>query len=82
MMALTTHVSSAVDGVWDEWTAWGQCDVTCGPGEETRNRTCVEPLYGGADCDGDSTETRACDAGACLSKRHLYAGTIISLRDI
>ncbi|KAK2175546.1 hypothetical protein NP493_723g02011 [Ridgeia piscesae] len=62
-----TLIECPVDGVWDEWTAWSQCDVTCGPGEETRNRTCVEPLYGGTDCDGNSTETRACDAGACLT---------------
>ena len=68
-----THVwSTAVDGVWTRWTEWGQCDVTCGSGVKTRNRTCVGQLHGGRDCEGNVADARACSAEPCLSKRHFF----------
>ncbi|XP_035666410.1 collectin-11-like [Branchiostoma floridae] len=39
--------------------------MTCGVGEQTRDRTCTNPApaHGGADCDGPDQETQACDTG-------------------
>ncbi|KAI8490945.1 hypothetical protein Bbelb_313640 [Branchiostoma belcheri] len=63
--ACDTGVSCAVDGGWSDWGPWSGCNVTCGVGTETRDRTCTNPApeNGGADCDGPAQETRACDTG-------------------
>ncbi|XP_078700026.1 uncharacterized protein LOC144926865 [Branchiostoma floridae x Branchiostoma belcheri] len=49
-----------VDGVWSPWSLWTTCMTVCGLGNQTRNRTCSQPLYGGANCTGEEDETRAC----------------------
>ncbi len=49
-----------VDGVWEEWTSWGDCDATCGNGNRWRFRTCVPPKYGGLDCNGPSNSSQPC----------------------
>ncbi|XP_078695686.1 coadhesin-like [Branchiostoma floridae x Branchiostoma belcheri] len=53
----------AVDGVWSEWNSWSNCDVTCGVGHQTRNRSCdnPEPLHGGANCTGTPEDRKPCD---------------------
>ena len=49
---------------WSQWSEWGYCDVTCGYGMSSRNRTCYYLADGGdADsslCQGDSMETDTC----------------------
>ena len=57
-----------VDGGWSDWTAYDDCSVTCGAGSQTRSRECdsPEPSNGGSTCDGDSSETTACEEDACL----------------
>ena len=50
-----------------EWSAWDECSVTCGGGSTTRRRSCVTPLYGGADCAGDVSETTSCNTQPCPS---------------
>ena len=59
-----------VDGGWSDWTAYDDCSVTCGDGSQTRSRECdsPEPSNGGSTCDGDSSETTACEEDACLGK--------------
>lgn len=56
-----------VDGGWSEWEAFSECSVSCGGGEKTRSRTCTnpEPANGGADCEGDYSETMACNEQGC-----------------
>ncbi|XP_066297373.1 uncharacterized protein [Branchiostoma lanceolatum] len=49
-----------VDGVWSPWSVWSTCITTCGLGNQTRNRTCSQPLYGGANCTGNREEIRTC----------------------
>ncbi|XP_066274928.1 uncharacterized protein [Branchiostoma lanceolatum] len=49
-----------VDGVWSLWSGWSTCITACGLGNQTRNRTCSQPLYGGANCTGDREETQTC----------------------
>lgn len=54
-----------VDGYWDPWSGWEDCDVSCGGGIQYRNRTCVEPLYGGANCTGNDTDDQECNTQNC-----------------
>ncbi|KAI8485010.1 hypothetical protein Bbelb_372560 [Branchiostoma belcheri] len=63
--ACDTGVSCPVNGGWSDWGPWSGCNVTCGVGTETRDRTCTNPApaNGGADCDGPAQETQACDTG-------------------
>ena len=39
--------------------------MTCGGGEQTRNRTCEDPLYGGRECIGPYSETQPCNEDNC-----------------
>ena len=53
-------VSVSVHGFWEEWTVWSECSSSCENGTQNRNRSCVEPLHGGDDCEGDATEVKDC----------------------
>ena len=44
------------NAVWSTWSAWSSCDATCGPGAQSRNRTCSVP---GA-CSGEDREEKYC----------------------
>lgn len=62
-----TAKACIVNGGWSDWSAWSQCDATCGTGNQTRTRTCTNPAPGpgGLPCFGSDTDTQACDAGPC-----------------
>ena len=49
-----------VDGEWQEWGQWSDCDPSCSCGKKIRARACTAPLFGGNDCIGDPTETAPC----------------------
>ena len=50
-----------VDGVLSDWGEWGECSATCGvEGLRARSRTCQEPQYGGAECEGELEEHEPC----------------------
>ncbi|XP_052706716.1 A disintegrin and metalloproteinase with thrombospondin motifs adt-1-like [Crassostrea angulata] len=55
-------IGCPVDGAWSDWSQWSQCSNTCGPGQETRTRTCTNPApeHGGKPCPGDDSENRPC----------------------
>ncbi|KAI8495109.1 hypothetical protein Bbelb_270950 [Branchiostoma belcheri] len=63
------EISTAVDGGWTDWSPWSACNVTCGVGTETRDRTCTNPApaNGGADCDGLDQDTQDCNTGVLCS---------------
>lgn len=68
----TKCVGIPVNGAWGPWSSWGSCGGSvCESGFEgtiegtqTRTRTCIGQLYGGADCSlldgGNSSMTQPC----------------------
>ena len=56
-----------VDGGYSDFGDWSECSAECDGGTQTRSRTCTNPApaNGGADCVGDSTESRECNTQGC-----------------
>ncbi|XP_042565036.1 adhesion G protein-coupled receptor B1 isoform X3 [Clupea harengus] len=54
-----------VDGVWNEWSSWSLCSVTCSNGTKQRIRECSGPSYGGSECRGEWLEGQECNQGEC-----------------
>ena len=60
--------SESLDGGWSDFGEWSECSVpTCRGGTQTRTRTCTNPVpnRGGADCQGQSIETKDCNFLFC-----------------
>ena len=57
----------SVGGDWTDWTVWSSCSQTCGDGQMTRGRFCVNPrpANGGQDCVGAAEEQHTCNIGNC-----------------
>lgn len=54
------------DCVMGGWSAWGECDVTCGNGQMVRRRDVLVPGgFGGKVCTGDLLQTAPCILSAC-----------------
>ena len=53
---------NTVDGGYTDFGDWSECSNDCGGGTQTRTRTCTNPApaHGGADCVGDTSESRDC----------------------
>ena len=54
-----------VDGIYEEWSQWSACSLTCGRGTRFRNRTCFGPYFDGAPCEGPSNESEYCFPSSC-----------------
>ena len=67
LLVSTEHRYFSVDGGYSDFGDWSECSTECGGGTQTRTRTCTNPApaNGGADCVGDSTETRKCNTQGC-----------------
>ena len=72
--------SVSVDGVWNNWSNWTECTLTCGKGSQERNRTCDGPYYDGANCTGEPHETRECNTNPCPSEYFLSYSMFAILR--
>ena len=59
--------NTIVDGAWSNWSAHAACSVTCGNGSQTRTRDCSspEPVNGGSNCTGNSSESQDCIESPC-----------------
>ncbi|XP_077052152.1 brain-specific angiogenesis inhibitor 2 isoform X19 [Siphateles boraxobius] len=55
----------AVHGLWEEWSSWSLCSVTCGRGSRTRSRICVLPQHGSKACGGPEVQTKLCNIAVC-----------------
>lgn len=55
----------AQDGKWSEWSEWSSCSQSCDGGENSRLRKCDNPAPsgGGTECEGKSSEVKACEEG-------------------
>ena len=64
-----------VNGGYSSWSWWSVCSQTCGPGTESRSRSCSnpKPLYGGKQCDklGPNSQKRNCKLQNCPGKKKL-----------
>ncbi|XP_066915374.1 uncharacterized protein [Clytia hemisphaerica] len=49
-----------VDGRWSDWSNYTECSVSCGNGNQFRNRTCFPPQHGGLECTGVDVEVKNC----------------------
>ncbi|KAF6729854.1 SCO-spondin [Oryzias melastigma] len=49
--------------VYETWSSWSSCSVSCGLGQMTRTRTC-EDTEGGPSC-GETTQTESCRRPSC-----------------
>lgn len=57
-----------VDCVLSSWSNWGECDVTCGGGTQTRTRSVVtEDAHGGLSCDDSTIDSQACNLESCCT---------------
>ena len=54
-----------LDGVWEDWSTWTTCTVSCGGGTQWRSRECDGPYSGGNPCTGAMEETQTCNNYSC-----------------
>ncbi|XP_052224031.1 thrombospondin-2-like [Dreissena polymorpha] len=70
-----------VNGMWSLWTDWLSCGVTCGGGNQSRERQCTNPTPGpgGLTCQGPDVETKYCNTEKCpeCPKLKRSFGTIV-----
>jgi hypothetical protein len=71
--SLTAACNEQTCATWSEWSNWGACSVTCGPGNQDRTRTCEtdasfcasNPSHVACQCKGKKKETKDCNLGKC-----------------
>ncbi|CAL4112653.1 unnamed protein product, partial [Meganyctiphanes norvegica] len=61
------ELSVRVHGMWGSWMPWSSCSVSCGPGQQKRQRLCnePEPRHGGSTCHGPGEKLRPCRPQPC-----------------
>lgn len=50
---------------WGDWASWSPCSVTCGSGNASRERPCMNGKMGDAGCQGSNAQTISCDMQDC-----------------
>lgn len=58
-------IPCVVDGYWKPWSDWSICSASCAGGMRSRSRRCVQPRFGGRQCEGDDFETEECNTQHC-----------------
>ncbi|XP_065909530.1 SCO-spondin-like isoform X2 [Dysidea avara] len=48
------------NGYWGSWSSWSDCSVSCGYGQQRRERKCHEPECGGKGCWGSKYSAKSC----------------------
>ena len=63
---LRFRVICVAEAKWNNWSAWGECDETCGKGNKQRTRTCpTGAVIGQAGCIGNTTDSATCTGLDC-----------------
>ncbi|XP_052285147.1 SCO-spondin-like isoform X5 [Dreissena polymorpha] len=63
----STTTLPASDGHWSNWTSWTVCTLTCGGGQQYRERQCTYPDHTlhGQYCPGPKNQTQECNSRNC-----------------
>ena len=71
-------VNCIVVGGWQKWSPWSGCSITCGGGQQSRNRSCdsPRPSNSGISCTGITEETHACNTGHCPGKSEKFGDSV------
>jgi hypothetical protein len=54
-----------VDCIWNQWSPWGECSLSCANGMQYRTRTFEPAEHGGRECEGPSEESQLCNTQRC-----------------
>ena len=85
LFTLLFFVFFLVPSVWSQWGQWSECSVTCGGGERTMKRECLEEgQNGGRQCSEDiSEEIGRCGEDDCpMGKYLLYIKIFIHYKGL
>jgi hypothetical protein len=75
----STNITCPGSDTWSSWSTWSGCSATCGNGTRTAYRNCTtsSTTGGSTTCNGSSTSTISCYAGACPSMTFFFASSLI-----
>ena len=63
---LSALLTLLVNCLWNDYSAWTECNKDCGGGTKHRTRTVYqEAKFGGEPCEGDAKEEVACNENPC-----------------
>ncbi|XP_070553135.1 suppressor of tumorigenicity 14 protein homolog [Ptychodera flava] len=66
-----TESESSEDSGFSDWSSWGDCNVNCGTGEQSRTRHCEVSTA----CEGETIEYRLCHRKPCYPEATSGCGT-------
>ena len=63
--------------VWDAWSSWSACSVTCGTGSQTSVRVIkTHEEHGGTACTGSAIQTQQLSCGITCPLGKIYSSSI------
>eukprot|EP00093_Oithona_nana_P007993 07993.XXX_283722_282649_1 [CDS] Oithona nana genome sequencing. len=64
-----SKVKNCFKGIWDQWSEWGECSVSCGQGFRERTRSCQGNQHGNGlrySCNGPRKDYESCSLPDCI----------------